>query len=126
MTDAGPGLVPRRSASGGLAEPFDPPQPDTPSPLNRLHSLQKERYRLDLRKIEIGVELAELDRRLQQISAEAPIKIQGPVEAIRFAQNLRRVSELHLLKRANDQRLRRLELEIATAIGMVARSVRGR
>lgn len=111
---------------GSFAEPFDPPRAEEPSRLERLRALQRNERHLELRRIELKVEAAELERRIAEIAEDAPQRLQGPVEAIRFAGIVRAKAQVQITARATDQRLRRLRLEIAIATGAVARTLRPR
>ncbi len=118
MTD-----VPPPFATGDLAAPLTLPASDPDDPMAKLRALQAERRRLELRRIELVVELTNARRVVARFEQEASASLQGPVEAILFARAASNAAELAIAARIVEQRLRHIELELPSAFGRTALEV---
>jgi hypothetical protein len=80
-----------------------------------LRALHAERGRLQLRRIEVRVELQARRRAAAELEDAVALSVQGPVEAAVFERSARAAAALAVEAREIEQRLYRLEREIGGA-----------
>lgn len=101
---------------GGSLGPAEPGElPARTVALRRLRALHAERGRLQLRRIEVRVELQARRRAAAELEDAVALSVQGPVEAAVFERSARAAAALAVEAREIEQRLYRLEREIGGA-----------